>query len=218
VEGARYDARVVEQSAVNEVRVEDIARHPGFRRLASLRGVAHDLRYAGSNNFAGRVLYEPGIDCGWLREEAAAGLEAAADWLRAHRPGHTLIVLDALRPQRVQAAIWADVVGTPMQPYFAEPTRGSIHSFGMAVDVTLLAPDGHEVDMGSGFDQMDEASHPEHHARLLAGGRLTAAHIAERTWLREAMAQGGFAGIPTEWWHFDHGQRDHVRRAFPRVV
>ena len=203
---------------MNEVRIEDIASHPDFRRLESLRGVAHDLRYAGTNNFAGRVLYDDGIDCGWLRREAAAGLEAAAAWLAAHRPGHTIIVLDALRPQRVQTAIWADVVGTPMQLYFAEPVRGSIHSFGMAVDVTLLQPGGHEVDMGSGFDEMDEASHPEHHQRLLASGRLTAAHVEERRWLRDAMAQGGFAGIPTEWWHFDHGDRARVRREFPRVV
>jgi len=204
--------------AAREVPIEQIALHPDFRRLDSLRGVDHDLRYAGSNNFAGRVLYEPAIDCAWLRREAAAGLEAAADWLAAHRPGHTIIVLDALRPQRVQAAIWADVVGTPMQLYFAEPVRGSIHSFGMAVDVTLLRPDGHEVDMGSGFDEMDEASHPEFHDRLLASGRLTAAHIEERRWLRDAMAQGGFSGIPTEWWHFDHGDRNRVRQVFPRVV
>jgi len=204
--------------SAREVRIEDIAQHADFRSLDSLRGVAHDLRYAGTNNFANRVLYEPGIDCGWLRREAAAGLEAAAEWLAAHRPGHTLIVLDALRPQRVQTAIWADVVGTPMQLYFAEPIRGSIHSFGMAVDVTLLRPDGHEADMGSGFDEMDEASHPEHHEALLASGRLTAAHVEERRWLRDAMAQGGFAGIPTEWWHFDHGDRAHVRRGFPRVV
>ena len=203
---------------MSEVRVEDIASHTGFRRLDSLRGVTHDLRYAGINNFAGRVLYEPGIDCGWLRCEAAAGLESAAAWLAVHRPGHTIIVLDALRPQRVQTAIWADVVGTPMQPYFAEPVRGSIHSFGMAVDVSLLRPDGHEVDMGSAFDEMDEVSHPEFHERLLASGRLGAAHIEERRWLREAMAQGGFAGIPTEWWHFDHGDRAHVRREFPRVI
>jgi D-alanyl-D-alanine dipeptidase len=31
------------------------------------------------------------------------------------------------------------------------------------------------------------------------------------------MAAGGFAGIPTEWWHFDHGDRQRVRREFPRV-
>jgi D-alanyl-D-alanine dipeptidase len=36
--------------------------------------------------------------------------------------------------------------------------------------------------------------------------------------LRGAMAAGGFHGIPTEWWHFDHGDRDAVRCDFPRVL
>ncbi|MFM8795783.1 MAG: M15 family metallopeptidase [Betaproteobacteria bacterium] len=32
-----------------------------------------------------------------------------------------------------------------------------------------------------------------------------------------AMAQGGFVGISTEWWHFDHGDREQVRREMQRV-
>jgi D-alanyl-D-alanine dipeptidase len=31
------------------------------------------------------------------------------------------------------------------------------------------------------------------------------------------MGHGGFHGIPTEWWHFDHGDRDRVRRELPRI-
>ena len=199
------------------IRVEDIARHAAFRRLETIAGIDHDLRYAGSNNFDGRVLYE-GIDCAWLRTEAAAGLVAAATWLTRERPGHRLLVLDALRPQRVQEAIWLDVAGTPAALYFANPERGSIHSFGMAVDVTLRDAAGQELAMGSGFDEMTLASHPALEAAQLATGAITREHIAARELLRGAMAAGGFAGIPTEWWHFDHGDRDHVRRNFPRVV
>ena len=131
-------------SSTVRIRVEDIAGHPDFRRLASLRGVSHDLRYATANNFTGRPLYGD-MDCAWLRAEAAAGLEAAAAWLAQHRPGFSILVLDALRPQRVQEAIWLDVAGTPMEQYFADPARGSIHSFGMAVDVTLLDARGAEI-------------------------------------------------------------------------
>lgn len=202
---------------VAPVRVEDIATHPRFRHLGSVRGVQHDLRYVGSNNFAGRSLYGT-LDCAWLRAEAAAGLEAAAQWLATQRRGWHLLVLDALRPQRVQEAIWQDVEGTPMAMYFAHPGRGSIHSFGMAVDVTLQAPDGSEADMGSGFDEMSLVSHPELHAQHLTSGMLTAAHVAERELLSAAMNHGGFAGIGTEWWHFDHGDRSRVRRDFPRVL
>lgn len=197
-------------------RIEDIAGDPAFRRIDALRGVVVDLRYAGVDNFAGRNLYA-GFDCGWLRAEAAQGLERAAAWLGARRPGWRLLVLDALRPQRVQEAIWRGVVGTPMSLYFADPARGSIHSYGMAVDATLLDASGRACDMGSGFDEMTEVSHPEHHARLLAGGVLTPAQVADRDCLRDAMFAGGFHGIPTEWWHFDHGDRERVRRELPRV-
>ncbi|OYU98886.1 MAG: D-alanyl-D-alanine dipeptidase [Burkholderiales bacterium PBB5] len=199
------------------VRAEHIGVHPDFRPLAGLSGVAHDLRYASTNNFAGRVLYT-GLDCAWIRREAAAGLEAAAAWLAHARPGYRLLVLDALRPQRVQEAIWADVAGTPAQDYFADPVRGSIHSFGMAVDVTLLDAQGRESDMGSGYDEMSLRSHPMLDAEHLALGVLTAAQVAERGWLHAAMARGGFRAIPTEWWHFDHGDRDAVRRDLPRVI
>ena len=197
-------------------RVEDISVDPAFRHLSTLRGVPFDLRYAGSNNFAGRSLYGR-LDCAWLRREAAEGLEAAAAWLRTNRPGWRLLVLDALRPQRVQEAIWVDVAGTPAQEYFANPERGSVHSYGMAVDVTLLLPDSTEADMGSGCDEMTLASHPALHAAHLASGVLSAAHVAERDCLLAAMQHGGYAGIPNEWWHFDHGDRDHVRRVLPRI-
>ena len=203
------------------VRVEEIARHPGFRQLAELAGdgVLVDLRYAGTNNFAGGSLYRE-LDCAWLRAEAAAGLAASARWLSARRPGWRLLVLDALRPHRVQEAIWAEVAGTPDELYFANPAAGSMHSFGMAVDVTLLDAHGREAgvaEMGSGFDEMSEASHPALHAQHLASGRLTGAQVALRDLLGEAMAAGGFAGISTEWWHFDHGPRERVRREFPLV-
>ena len=199
------------------IRVEDIPADPAFCHLQTLAGIRHDLRYAGTNNFAGRVLYA-GIDCAWLRAEAAAGLDAAASWLERQRPGWRLLVLDALRPQRVQQAIWRDVAGTPAAMYFADPARGSIHSYGMAVDVTLIDDVGHEIDMGSGFDEMSERSHPALHVPHLAGGVLQAAQVAQRELLLAAMQQGGYRGIGTEWWHFDCGDRDVVRRTLPMVV
>jgi zinc D-Ala-D-Ala dipeptidase len=199
------------------IRIEDIAGHPQFRHLASLQCVDHDLRYATTDNFSGHVLYPPAWDCAWLRAEAAAGLEAAAAWLAQARPGYRLAVLDALRPHRVQVAIWAEIAGTPAAQYFADPARGSIHSFGMAVDVTLIDPQGREVDMGSGFDEMSLKSHPAMDDEHLALGVLTAAQVAERGWLHAAMVRGGFRGIPTEWWHFDFGDRERVRRELPRV-
>ncbi len=196
--------------------VEQVATHPDFVRLRTIAGIAHDLRYGTTHNFAGRNLYG-GHDCAYLRREAADGLAQAALWLQQARPGHRILVLDALRPHRVQQSIWADVSGTPMALYFADPAVGSVHSHGMAVDVTLLDEQGAEVDMGGAYDEMAPISHPALHDLHLASGALSPVQLAERRWLHEAMRQGGFQGIDTEWWHFDHGDRIHTRSRLPRV-
>jgi D-alanyl-D-alanine dipeptidase len=196
---------------------EDVAGHPEFRHLSTIAGIAVDLRYATPNNFVGRDLYSP-YDCAWLHRDAAAALESVVAWLQERRPGHTPLVLDALRPQRVQQQLWDALAGTDLRMYLADPQRGSIHSFGMALDVTLLDATGTELDMGTGFDDMTLLSHPALEARFLASGELTAAQAANRQLLRDAMFQAGFVGINTEWWHFDCGDRNVVRQTFRRVL
>ncbi|GAB2858672.1 hypothetical protein GCM10027277_28930 [Pseudoduganella ginsengisoli] len=196
---------------------ENVPAHPDFRALATIAGIRTDLRYATANNFVGRDLYSP-YDCAWLHRDAAAALERAAAWLAHERPGYTLLVLDALRPQRVQQLLWDALQGTDLQIYLAEPARGSIHSFGMAVDVTICDEQGNELDMGTGFDDMTDRSHPALEGQMLARGELTEAHVANRGLLRGAMQSSGFAGINTEWWHFDCGDRALVRQTYTRVL
>jgi D-alanyl-D-alanine dipeptidase len=196
---------------------EAVPGHPDFRSLDSIDGIAVDLRYATPDNFVGRDLYTP-LDCNWLHKDAAAALEQAVAWLAARRPDYKLLVLDALRPQRVQEQLWQALQGTDLLSYIADPARGSIHSFGMALDVTLLDADGNELDMGTGFDDLSERSHPALEAELLARGELTPLHIENRQWLRDAMFQAGWRGINSEWWHFDCGDRLLVRKHYTRVL
>jgi D-alanyl-D-alanine dipeptidase len=196
---------------------EEIAGSPEFRHLSTIAGIAVDLRYATPNNFVGRDLYSP-FDCAWLHRDAAAALEQVVAWLAVRHPGYTALVLDALRPQRVQEQLWDALAGTELQMYLANPERGSIHSFGMALDITLLDARGCELDMGTGFDDLSERSHPALEVALLARGELTAAQIAHRQLLRAAMSQAGFHGINTEWWHYDCGDRAVVRQTFRRVL
>jgi D-alanyl-D-alanine dipeptidase len=196
---------------------EDIAGSPEFRHLASISGIAIDLRYATPNNFVGRDLYSP-FDCAWLHVQAAAALEQVVAWLAERRPGCTALVLDALRPQRVQQQLWDALEGTGLQMYLANPARGSIHSYGMALDITILDESGRELDMGTGFDDLTELSHPALENGFLGAGTLTEAQAANRRLLRAAMGQAGFVGINTEWWHFDCGDRELVRRTFRRVL
>jgi len=196
---------------------EDIAGSPEFRHLSTIAGIRVDLRYATANNFVGRDLYSP-FDCAWLHVQAAEALERVVAWLAARRPDLTPLVLDALRPQRVQQQLWDALEGTDLRLYLANPIRGSIHSYGMALDLTLVDARGRELDMGTGFDDMTELSHPALEEGFLRAGQLGEEQLANRRLLREAMLQAGFLGIHTEWWHFDCGDRDLVRQTFQRVL
>jgi D-alanyl-D-alanine dipeptidase len=204
------------QVPARSLRCEDVVHEPRFRRLASIAGIAVDLRYASARNFVGRDLYGA-LDCAWLHEDAAAGLERAVAQLAERAGGVRLLVLDALRPHRVQVELWKHLDGTRLRRYIADPALGSIHSFGMALDATLVDAEGRELDMGSEFDEMGEISHPCLEAHHLASGALTTGAHRHRELLRGALAAGGFRGIDNEWWHFDLGERAHVRATFMRV-
>lgn len=199
------------------IAVDALAGDAAFRSLRGIPGLQIDLRYASPNNLLGRDLYAP-HDCAWLHADAAAAIERAARRVAQAHPRLRLRVLDAARPQRVQELFWAHVAGTPMQAYFAPPDRGSIHSFGMAVDVTLADLTGRELDMGTPFDDTSELAHPALEDDCARRGLLTSTQIAHRRLLREAMASAGWQGIPTEWWHFDCGDRSVVRATYRRIV
>jgi D-alanyl-D-alanine dipeptidase len=195
---------------------EALGSQADFRRLSDIAGIEVDLRYAGVDNFVGRNLYGD-LDCAWLHREAAAGLEAGVAWLRAQHPALRVLVLDALRPHRVQEQLWQHLEGTDLRQYLADPARGSIHSFGMAVDVTLLDAGGAELDMGTGFDDLSVLSHPDMEDLHLAQGRLSSRQLANRLVLRSVMTGHGFRGIHSEWWHFDFGDKEQVRQHYLRI-
>lgn len=202
---------------IQGIACEDIADSGQFRHLSTIAGIEIDLRYGTLDNFVGRDLYSP-FDCAWLHRDAAAALEKAVAWLADRRPGYKPLILDALRPQRVQQQLWDALEGTDLRMYLANPERGSLHSFGMALDITILDEQGRELDMGTGFDDLSEKSHPALEAQLLERGEITREQITNRQLLRDAMAYAGFVGINSEWWHFDCGDRELVRRTFQRVL
>ncbi|QJR14632.1 M15 family metallopeptidase [Usitatibacter palustris] len=201
----------------NTLPIESLHGHPDFRTLASIAGIGVDLRYASPHNFVGSDLYAP-FDCAWIHREGAARLAQAVDALTTRRPDLHLVVLDALRPQRVQERLWARLEGTGLQIYLAPPSRGSIHSFGMAVDITLADREGRELDMGTPFDDLTELSHPVKEDEHVAQGKLKAEHVTNRRLLREVMQEAGWQGISREWWHFDGGDRERIRNEFVRVL
>lgn len=65
---------------------------------------------------------------------------------------------------------------------------------------------------------MTNLSHPALEEGYLLSGELGEEQLANRRLLRSGMRQAGFFGINTEWWHFDCGDRELVRRSFRRVL
>lgn len=147
-----------------------------------------DMRYATSDNFTGAVLYPKAV-CK-LRRAVAERLVTAAKTLRAQK--RRLLIWDCYRPAAIQKVLWDKV---PDERYVADPTKGSRHSRGAAVDVGLVDLDGRAVVLPTAFDDFTEAAHRD---RALKGQ-----DGAEARRLETALAKAGFVGLPTEWWHYD---------------
>ncbi len=149
-----------------------------------------DVRYATADNFMKEPLYPADARCLLLRE-VAEGLSRVQQALE--KKGLGLKVFDGYRPLSVQKKMWGRF---PMEGYIANPAKGSNHNRGAAVDLTLVDKDGKELPMPSAYDEFSDRAHADY-----AGGSEEQA--LNRQTLREAMEKEGFAGISTEWWHFN---------------
>jgi zinc D-Ala-D-Ala dipeptidase len=152
-------------------------------------GVELDIRYATTNNFMKKQIY-PQARC-FLRRSTAQKLKEVQEEL--HKSGLGLKVFDGYRPLAMQRKLWATV---PDDRYVANPAKGSKHNRGAAVDLTLVDGKGDELQMPTPYDDFTEKAHANYK-------NLPPDAIKNRALLRQVMEKHGFAGISTEWWHFD---------------
>ncbi len=148
-----------------------------------------DMKYATADNLTGHPIYAEALCL--LHPDAARGL--ARSVAVAEQSGYRLQLYDAYRPHAAQIRLWD---ACPDPRFVASLAVGSHHSRGVAVDVTLLDEQGQALDMGTGFDEMNEKSYAWCAALPVAVQR-------NRLQLYAVMAAGGFVGIETEWWHFE---------------
>ncbi len=189
---------------------------PDFVRLHELPGILVDLKYASGDNFMSKDVYGD-FNEAYLHRVAAEKLQLAVRLLQKDRPGWRFLVLDALRPRSIQRVLWAHVVGTDQEGYVADPEKGSVHNYGLAVDLTCVDEKGEIVFMGSGFDYFHRISQPRFEEEFLKTGELSLEHWQNRMVLRRAMTQAGFHPLPHEWWHFDALSRDEIRNGFKLI-
>src|SRR5213075_1006210 len=150
-----------------------------------------ELRYAGRNNLVGYPLYPQGTSA-LARPEVASGLAAAQAFLRRYQFG--LKIWDAYRPVTVQEKLWhashnSDYVANP------EVGVGSLHSWGVAVDATLVDSWNRPVRMPTDFDDFTPAAM----WRYTGSDPTVRSHVRL---LQIAMRNADFYGLRTEWWHF----------------
>jgi len=178
-----------------------------------------DLRYATPNNFTGKVLYVGLRKC-YLQPEAAEMLAQAQQALQAKHPNYHLLILDCARPNSVQEEMWESIKNTNKNRYVADPKKGSIHSYGAAVDLTIIdSVTGQELDMGTPFDYFGSlaSTSSQYVEGHMAAGKLSEQAYQNRLILQDAMKSVGFIALESEWWHFNAFNKSMVKQKYERI-
>ena len=161
-----------------------------------------EIRYATTNNLFAAVFYsEP---------RAFMQLPAAEALVHVNRKlkqmGYGLLVHDAYRPWYVTKVFW-DATPDDKKKFVADPSKGSRHNRGCAVDLTLYdLKTGKPVEMVSTYDETTDRAYPDY-----PGG--TSLQRWQRDLLRAAMEAEGFTVYEAEWWHFDYQDWQEYRIA-----
>lgn len=163
---------------------------PVLKRVdLEIPGILVDLRYATTNNFTGKKIYEANV--AWLRPATIERLKRVQKDLR--KKGFQLVIWDAYRPSKAQWKLWESV---PDENFVAHPKKGSRHNRGTTVDITMADLEGRLVEMPTDFDEFKpEAAH--------FYKKIPKKAQKNRDILAGTMFAHGFRGVPAEWWHYD---------------
>jgi D-alanyl-D-alanine dipeptidase len=168
----------------------------GWVDLDTIPGVRFDVRYHTADNFTGAPLPGYGVAAAWLRKAPAEALARVQTRLAAQ--GLALKVYDAYRPRRGSQAMvaWAERTGQIHLVNDGYIARVSGHNRGHTIDLSVVdAATGVELDMGTPWDTLSEASHTRN---------ATGAALEHRLVLKAAMEAEGFQAYWKEWWHFSY--------------
>ncbi|WP_289031006.1 M15 family metallopeptidase [uncultured Algoriphagus sp.] len=182
-------------------------------------GIRVELKYSTEDNFFGQDVYGD-LTNAYLQPEVAEMLRQAQEKLQSEHPNLVLHVYDGVRPRSVQQILW-DNLDKPdsVKPlYVADPKVGSLHNFGVAVDLTIFDKEADSVlDMGTGYDFFGYAAYPDREDQMLQEGVISREQVKNRDILRKVMTESGFMGIGSEWWHFNAFSRKEAGEKFKIV-
>ena len=156
----------------------------------------------------------------YVRREVYEKLVSAAGMLP---PGFRLRIWDAWRPFLLQEELYLlysnDIIRrfgmegsteeekrTLIHKFVSEPVDDSevppVHTTGGAVDLTIIDGAGRELEMGSLFDEFSDKTYTAY----FEDGEDEAVKDNRRM-LYHIMTEAEFTNLPSEWWHFDYGDR-----------
>ncbi len=82
------------------------------------------------------------------------------------------------------------------------PDDPPVHTTGGAVDLTLCDENGTDLNMGTCFDSFSKSTYTdyyeEHEEPEVRNNRRILYHV---------MTEAGFTNLPSEWWHYDFGDK-----------
>lgn len=156
----------------------------------------------------------------FVREEVYDMLLIAAGYLPR---GYKLKIWDAWRPFLLQKELYQryslkiiedfelqdctesqkkNVIKKFVSEPVADVKTPPVHTTGGAVDVTITGPDGTNLDMGCEFDSFSNKTYSTYFE--LEKNELVREN---RRLLYNVMTKAGFTNLPSEWWHFDFGDK-----------
>lgn len=151
--------------------------------------IIEDVRYATTNNFAGKVIYEDSST--YLRYGTVKKLINVQNELKSK--GYKIVIWDAYRTIDAQHKLWEICSNTT---YVSNPNNGySNHSRGNTVDISIEKLDGTDVALPSGYDDFSDKADRDY-----SDVSEEAKNNAEM--IGNIMEKYGFYGYQEEWWHY----------------
>jgi D-alanyl-D-alanine dipeptidase len=136
--------------------------------------------------------------------------------------GLKLKVYDAYRPIVVQTNLWNmyrqkvqddnpnlndEELDFKTSFFVSKPSvdiyKPSLHNTGGAVDVTICTFDGYALNMGTLFDDFTNRAWTNHFESYESNIEVR----NNRRLLYNVMIEAGFTNLPSEWWHYDYGDK-----------
>jgi len=148
-----------------------------------------DMRYAGDNNFTSKAIYDKPL-C-YLHPKAIDYLKKAIKL--ATEKNYRFKIFDAYRPISVQEYLFEKY---PEGGFISNPKTGSVpHCRGVAIDLTLIDENNHELDMGTEFDNFTNLAF--HDSKEISPKAQNNRQI-----LKQIMLDSGWDFYQKEWWHY----------------